>query len=132
MTDIAAYGTWKSPISAADVARGATKVGFPSFAGEEVWWQESRPADGGRVTIVASAGPADEPRELLAAPWYARTRVHEYGGRSYLPVPSADEPGRFDLVFANFADQRLYLLSTADADGAGGADRPTPTPLTPA
>jgi hypothetical protein len=47
MTDIAAYGTWKSPISAADVARGATKVGFPSFAGEEVWWQESRPDEGG-------------------------------------------------------------------------------------
>ena len=118
MTDIAAYGTWKSPISAADVARGATKVGFLSFAGQEVWWQESRPAEGGRVTIVASAGPADKPRELLAAPWYARTRVHEYGGRSYLPVPSADEPGRFDLVFANFADQRLYRQQGAGA-GAG-------------
>src|SRR5580693_4681550 len=125
MTDIAAYGTWKSPISAADVARGATKVGFPSFAGEEVWWQESRPDEGGRVTIMASAGPADEPRELLAAPWYARTRVHEYGGRSYLPVPSADEPGRFDLVFANFADQRLYRQPGTGA-GAGN-----PTPLTP-
>jgi dipeptidyl aminopeptidase/acylaminoacyl peptidase len=125
MTDIAAYGTWKSPISAADVARGATKVGFPSFAGGEVWWQESRPAEGGRVTIMASAGPSDEPRELLAAPWYARTRVHEYGGRSYLPVPSAAEPGRFDLVFANFTDQRLYRLSGT------GADAGDPTPLTP-
>jgi dipeptidyl aminopeptidase/acylaminoacyl peptidase len=125
MTDIAAYGTWKSPISAADVARGATKVGFPSFAGGEVWWQESRPAEGGRVTIMASSGPGDEPRELLAAPWYARTRVHEYGGRSYLPVPSAAEPGRYDLVFANFTDQRLYRL------GAAGADAGEPAPLTP-
>jgi dipeptidyl aminopeptidase/acylaminoacyl peptidase len=122
MTDIAAYGTWKSPISAADVARGAMAVGFPCIAGGEVWWQERRPAEGGRVTIMASAGPVDEPRELLAAPWYARTRVHEYGGRSYLPVPSASEPGRFDLVFANFADQRLYRLPA----GAG-----TPAPLTP-
>jgi dipeptidyl aminopeptidase/acylaminoacyl peptidase len=125
MTEIAAYGSWKSPISAADVARGAMSVAFPAIAGDEVWWQESRPAEGGRVTIMASAGPADEPRELLPAPWYARTRVHEYGGRSYLPVPSA-EPGRFDLVFANFADQRLYRLS-----GASGAG-PTPVPLTPA
>ena len=74
---------------------------------------------------MASAGPADEPRELLAAPWYARTRVHEYGGRSYLPVPSADEPGRFDLVFANFADQRLYRLP------GPGRGRAKPTPLTP-
>jgi dipeptidyl aminopeptidase/acylaminoacyl peptidase len=124
MTEIAAYGSWKSPISAADVARGAVSVAFPAIAGDEVWWQESRPAEGGRVTIMASAGPAHEPRELLPAPWYARTRVHEYGGRSYLPVPSA-EPGRFDLVFANFADQRLYRLSAAS--GAG----PTPVPLTP-
>ena len=125
MTEIAAYGTWKSPISAADVARGATAVAFPALAGDEVWWLEGRPAEGGRVTIMASAGPAHEPRELLPAPWNARTRVHEYGGRSYLPVPSA-EPGRFDLVFANFADQRLYRLSAAS--GAG----PTPLPLTPA
>ena len=124
MTEIAAYGTWKSPISAADVARGAMSVAFPAIAGDEVWWQESRPAEGGRVTIMASAGPADEPRELLSAPWYARTRVHEYGGRSYLPVPSA-EPGQFDLVFANFADQRLYRHSAA----SGAA--PGPVPLTP-
>jgi len=125
MTEVAAYGTWKSPISAPDVARGATPVGFPSFAGDEVWWQESRPAEGGRVTIMASAGPSDEPRELLAGPWYARTRVHEYGGRSYLPVPSAGAPGRFDLVFANFTDQRLYRLPGA------GREAGEPAPLTP-
>ncbi|HEX4091170.1 MAG TPA: prolyl oligopeptidase family serine peptidase [Trebonia sp.] len=122
MTAIDAYGTWKSPISAADVAQGTTAVGFPSIAGDEVWWQEGRPAEGGRVTIMASAGPSDEPRELLAAPWNARTRVHEYGGKSYLPVPSEAEPGRFDLVFANFADQRLYLLSATGEE---------PEPLTP-
>ena len=124
MTEIAAYGTWKSPISAADVARGSVSVTFPAIAGDEVWWQESRPAEGGRVTIMASAGPDREPRELLPAPWNARTRVHEYGGRSYLPVPSA-EPGRFDLVFANLADQRLYRLSAASGAGT------TPLPLTP-
>ena len=128
MTEIAAFGTWNSPISAADVARGTVSVSFPAIAGDEVWWQESRPAEGGRVTIMASAGPAREPRELLPAPWYARTRVHEYGGRSYLPVPSA-EPGRFDLVFANFANQRLYRLSAASE--AGPTPTPAPVPLTP-
>jgi dipeptidyl aminopeptidase/acylaminoacyl peptidase len=126
MTDVAAYGTWKSPISAADVARGAAGVSFPSFAGGEVWWQERRPSEGGRTTIMASAGAAAEPRELLPAPWNARNRVHEYGGRSYLPVPSLSLAGGFDLVFANFADQRLY--------GAGGAVDAgiEPVPLTPA
>jgi len=125
MTKIAPYGTWESPISATDVARGAMSVAFPSIAGEEVWWQESRPAEGGRVTIMASAGAGEEPRELLPAPWYARNRVHEYGGRSYLPVPSASGRG-CDLVFANFADQRLYLVRGARLDGGA------PEPLTPA
>jgi len=124
MTEIVAYGCWKSPISAADVAKGAVAVDFPAIAGDEVWWQERRPAEGGRVTVMASAGQAHEPRELLPGPWNARTRVHEYGGRSYLPVPSV-EPGRFDLVFANFADQRLYRLSAASGAGL------MPVPLTP-
>ena len=32
---------------------------------------------------------------LLPAPWNARTRVHEYGGLSYLPIPrSALRPGQ--------------------------------------
>jgi len=121
MTEIAPYGSWKSPISAADVASGVVAVSFPAAAGDEVWWQESRPAEGGRVTIMAAGGGDEAPRELLPAPWYARTRVHEYGGRSFLPVPAGAGAG-FDLVFANFADQRLYRAS---ADGGA------PAPLTP-
>jgi dipeptidyl aminopeptidase/acylaminoacyl peptidase len=126
MTDIAPYGTWKSPISAADVTRGGTSVTYPSITSDEVWWQEGRPAEGGRVTIMASAGAGSTPRELLPAPWNARTRVHEYGGKSYLPVPSMSLAGGFDLVFANFADQRLYAMGAAAADGG------EPVPLTPA
>ena len=126
MTEMAAYGTWKSPISAADVAGGATGVTYPSVAGGEVWWQERRPSENGRVAIVASAGASEEPRELLPAPWNARTRVHEYGGKSYLPVPSMSLAGGFDLVFANFADQRLYAAGGAVEAGI------EPVPLTPA
>jgi dipeptidyl aminopeptidase/acylaminoacyl peptidase len=53
--------------------------------------------------------------DLLPAPWDARTRVHEYGGRSYLPLPDGD------IIFANFDDQRLYRLAPGE----------TPLPLTP-
>ncbi len=123
MTIIAPYGTWESPISAADVARGKARLSFPSIAGDEVWWQESRPAEAGRVTVMAAGrdGGGRDPRELLPAPWYARTRVHEYGGRAYLPVPSASGAGDgYDLVFANFADQRLYVLSGPVGPGAPG------------
>ena len=126
MTEMAAYGTWKSPISAADVARGAVPVSYPDIAGGEVWWQERRPSEGGRTTIVASAGASGEPRELLPAPWNARNRVHEYGGKSYLPVPSLSLAGGFDLVFANFTDQRLYAAGGAVEAGI------EPVPLTPA
>jgi dipeptidyl aminopeptidase/acylaminoacyl peptidase len=126
MTQTAAYGTWTSPISAADAARGAVAVSYPSAAGGEVWWQERRPSEGGRTAIVASAGPGAEPRELLPAPWNARSRVHEYGGKSYLAVPSLSLAGGFDLVFASFADQRLYAVGGAEAEGGD------PVPLTPA
>jgi dipeptidyl aminopeptidase/acylaminoacyl peptidase len=122
MTEIAPYGSWKSPISAADVATGSVSVAFPAAAGDDVWWQESRPAEGGRVTIMAAGPGGEAPRELLPAPWYARSRVHEYGGRSFLPVPSPSGTG-FDLVFANFADQRLYRSGVT-----GGGE---PAALTP-
>jgi dipeptidyl aminopeptidase/acylaminoacyl peptidase len=131
MTETAAYGTWKSPISAADVAKGAVGLSFPSIAGGEVWWQERRPSEGGRTAIVAAAGETGAPRELLPAPWNARNRVHEYGGQSYLAVPSLSLAGGFDLVFANFADQRLYAAagSVEAGDGEAGTG---PVPLTPA
>src|SRR5262245_46650781 len=121
MTMIAPYGSWESPITAADVARGQVPLSFPAVAGDEAWWQEGRPDEGGRTAILASPGAGATPRELLPAPHYARTRVHEYGGRAYLPVPLPG--GGFDLVFANFADQRLYRAPTSGAFEA--------TPLTP-
>jgi dienelactone hydrolase len=105
----APYGSWPSPISAADVARARLRLSHPTVHGDQVWWQETRPEMGGRTTIVRSG------TELLPAPWNARTRVHEYGGRSYLPLPGGD------LVFANYDDQRLYRVS----------DGRTPLPLTP-
>ena len=125
MQQIAPYGTWTSPITAADVATAGSRFAFPHFAGAEVWWQEGRPAEGGRTTIMA-AGPSGPARELLPPPWNARNRVHEYGGKSFLPVPAADGAGGFDLVFANFADQRLYRVS------APASASSEPAPLTPA
>jgi dipeptidyl aminopeptidase/acylaminoacyl peptidase len=95
------YGEWPSPITAADVARGHIRLSFPTIAGSSILWQETRPAEGGRQTVVCQ-GADGISRDLVPAPWNARTRVHEYGGRSYLPVADG-------LLFANFADQRLYL-----------------------
>src|SRR5713226_6864003 len=79
----APYGEWPSPITAAMVASGRVRLSFPTVIGTCLWWQEEQPGDG-RVTVM-HAGLDGEPRELLPAPWGARTRVHEYGGLSYLP-----------------------------------------------
>jgi dipeptidyl aminopeptidase/acylaminoacyl peptidase len=125
-------GTWPSPITAADVAGQYRQVSFPVTIDGEVWWQETLPGELGRTTVV-HLGATGKPRQVLAAPWNARTRVHEYGGRSYLPVrtPRRDSGQSWAIVFANLADQRLYLADEPAADGAGTTPRPlTPAPLT--
>jgi len=124
-------GTWPSPITAEDVASQYRQVSFPVTIDGEVWWQETLPGELGRTTVV-HLGAAGKPRQVLSAPWNARTRVHEYGGRSYLPVRAARRGGgqSWAIVFANFADQRLYLADEPGADGAGTTPRPlTPAPL---
>ncbi len=122
------YGAWPSPITAAQVAAGRTAVAHPLVAGGAVWWQQDLPDEGGRTTIMR-CGAGGQARMVLPAPWSARTRVHEYGGCSYLPVPApagrGDGPGPW-FVFANFDDQRLYLAGPEVAEGAG-----EPAPLTP-
>ena len=127
VTATAPYGEWESPISAAALAVHGHPVAGGGFAlagggtptGEEIWWLELRPAEGGRYA-VRRLGRDGEPEDVLPAPWNARTRVHEYGGGAW--VATADG----DVVFAEFADQRLYRSTP------GGEPRPlTPTPPQP-
>ncbi|NUS04133.1 MAG: S9 family peptidase, partial [Nonomuraea sp.] len=105
---------WPSPISAQDVAAAGLRPGWPVALGGRVWWTEDRPGEGGRTAIVRR-DPDGTRHDLLPAPWSARTRVHEYGGRPYAVTPDGD------VVFAAQADQRLYIL------GKNGE----PKPLTP-
>jgi dipeptidyl aminopeptidase/acylaminoacyl peptidase len=113
------YGAWRSPLSAADVAAGKVQLAWPRLVDGEVWWQEARPAEGGRSVVVRRrADGAVE--DVLPSPWNARTRVHEYGGRPWLVVDAA-------LVFVNFADQRLWRLENGAEPVAL-----TPEPSTPA
>ncbi len=111
----APYGAWPSPIGAAEVAAGGVRLSGPVPVGDDVWWAEARPADGGRVVVVRR-DPAGTVSDVLPGGWSARTRVHEYGGTAWLPLPDGG------LVFANWSDQRVYRLDA-------GSD--TPVPLTP-
>ena len=117
--ETAPYGEWPSPISGADVARMQVSLAFPTMVGTSVWWQEGRPSEGGRQGVVC-LDPDGTRWDLLPMPWNARTRVHEYGGKSFLALPDG-------LVFANFDDQRLYRAGAGARAGAG-----EPSPLTAA
>jgi len=113
------FGTWTSPITAQVVATQGLRLGAPVVDGSDVYWLEGRPAEGGRNVLVRRA--ADGTLHELTPPGFnVRTRVHEYGGGAYVVH-------RGLVVFANFADQRLYRLDAGPA--AGGAL--TPLPLTP-
>ncbi|HXP20858.1 MAG TPA: prolyl oligopeptidase family serine peptidase [Streptosporangiaceae bacterium] len=128
------YGAWPSPITAAQVARGRARLTFPTVIGASTWWQEDQPNAGGRATIM-HCGADGVPTALLPPPWNPRTRVHEYGGLSYLVVPptgatagdsAAGQAAGLPIVFANWADQRLYLAGPGVPEGTS-----QPVPLTP-
>jgi dipeptidyl aminopeptidase/acylaminoacyl peptidase len=112
----APFGSWRSPISAAAIASHALPLSSPALIDGDVYWLEGKPLEGGRVTVVRLT-PDGARTELTPAPYYVRTRVHEYGGAAYLAAHQGT------VFFSNFADQRLYRQD------AGQAPRPiTPEP----
>ncbi|MDP9397888.1 MAG: prolyl oligopeptidase family serine peptidase [Actinomycetota bacterium] len=116
------YGAWPSPVTSRQVAAGGRLLGFPRLVGDEVWWTEGRPQEGGRVALVGSSADGGDVRDVLPAPWSARSRVHEYGGMPWVAVTGPSGPA---VVFASYDDQRLFRR-----DLAGGPGKPL-TPLAP-
>ena len=117
----APYGSWSSPITAESLAQASVSMSDLRTQAGAVFWRESRPAEGGRQVLMrrSSAGAI----EALTPPGFnVRTRVHEYGGNAYLVT----ERG---VVFANFADQRLYWQAFSESNKA---DTPAPVAVTEA
>ena len=111
------YGSWPSPISASMVAAsgtGSSALPREVQADESgVYWIELRPEEGGR--FVLQHLDADGSVNTLTPEGYSvRTRVHEYGGGSFLLAHGT-------IFFSNEADQRLYRQDQGDA----------PHPITP-
>lgn len=81
---VAPYGAWRSPLSAEDAARSghrysALAIGRDVNGDAVVWWAETRPAEGGRIAVVAAVPGA--PAEDVGPPTLGiRSRVNEYGG----------------------------------------------------
>jgi dipeptidyl aminopeptidase/acylaminoacyl peptidase len=105
----APFGSWRSPIAPAAVARAGVRLGEPAL-GEDgaAWWLERRPLESGRTAIVRDGD------DLTPPEFNVRTRVHEYGGGAWLLHGET-------VVFSHWDDQRLYRLDP------GGS----PVPITP-
>lgn len=119
MVSTGAYGTWPSPIGAALAASRDGRPEYVGAVGDELWWTEPRPAEAGRRALVRRL--ADGTTAELPAPWNARSRVIEYGGRPWAGAERAE--GGPLVVFVHFDDQRLYAYAP---DGPR-----EPWPLTP-
>jgi len=103
---VAPYGSWASPIAARQIAEGSIGLLEPHLAGGSVYWLEVRPTEAGRYVVVRWDDDGTI-TDMLPPPFSARTRVHEYGGGSFLP--RGDQVG-----FVNFADQRMYLVAEGE------------------
>lgn len=113
-TQVAPYGSWKSPITSDLIVQGSIGVGQVALDGADVYWIEMRPSEGGRNCIVGRT-PDGQTADVTPLPFNARTRVHEYGGGDYTVHDGT-------VYFSNFTDQRFYRRSP-DSD---------PQPITPA
>ena len=113
MPTILPYGAWPSPITAELITGRQVGLASPWLDGDLVYWTESRPLEGGRVTLIRR-DPDGSLTELTPAPFNLRTRVHEYGGRPFTAQGGV-------VVGVEFKDQRIHRLA------AGAA----PVPLTP-
>jgi hypothetical protein len=49
----APFGSWSSPITADLIVSKSVSIGEVFVGGDDVWWSEARPEEGGRVQVVA-------------------------------------------------------------------------------
>jgi len=110
---VAPYGSWKSPITSDLTVAETVKLMEIMLDGEDVYWIEMRPSEGGRHVVVRRS-PDGVTADVTPPGFNARTRVHEYGGGSYLVDAGT-------VCFSNFDDQRLYRQRPGEA----------PQPITP-
>ena len=80
--------------------RPTSGLGQVALDGEDIYWIELRPPEGGRYVIVRRT-PDGRTSDMTPSPFNARTRVHEYGGGAFVVADGT-------VYFSNFADQRLY------------------------
>ncbi len=112
-TLIAPYGSWRSPITSDLIVSATVGLGQTALDGDDIYWLEIRPSEGGRSCIVRRS-PDGRIEDITPAGFNARTRVHEYGGGDFIVHQGT-------VYFSNFTDQRLYRQARGEE----------PRPITP-
>lgn len=98
----APFGSWASPLTSDLIVAASISLLDVLLDGEDVYWVEGRPQEGGRYVLVHRL-PDGTTVDVNPPQFNARTRVHEYGGGAAVV--------RHGVVYAsNFTDQRLYRL----------------------
>ncbi|MBH8560700.1 S9 family peptidase [Nostoc sp. CENA67] len=98
--EVASYGSWRSPITTDLMTARTIGLGQIALDGEDIYWSELRPSELGRTVVVRQTAN-HQIQDVIPTPFNVRTRVHEYGGSSFLVVDGT-------VYFSNFTDQRLY------------------------
>ena len=79
---IAPYGSWKSPITATAIASESFGLAQVAIDGDDLYWTETRPWEGGRSVIVRQSEDG-QMSDVTPAGFNVRNRVHEYGGGAF-------------------------------------------------
>ncbi len=110
---IAPYGSWKSPLTATAIASESFGLAQVAIDGDDLYWTETRPWEGGRSVIVRQTADGTT-SDVTPEDFNVRNRVHEYGGGTFTVHDGI-------VYFTNDSDQRVYSQMPGEA----------PTPLTP-
>ncbi|MGI2854644.1 prolyl oligopeptidase family serine peptidase [Shewanella algae] len=99
----AAYGSWVSPLGAAEVYGSASVIGELQSVGDAIYFSESSPAEGGKVGIKRLE--KDGSITSVVAPAFGiGSRVHEYGGGDFLGIGQS-------LFVTKGQDQLFYRIA---------------------
>ena len=101
------YGSWDSPITSDLITSSSVRLGNIRIDGENTYWIESCPDEGGRNTIKKYSASGDQ-KSMLETPFNVRSGVHEYGGGEFIVHEG-------NVYFSNIKDHQIYLLGNSKA-----------------
>lgn len=99
----APHGSWKSPITSDMIVAQSIGLSEVRFDGDDIYWLESRPQEGGRSVIVRYVTWNSSSEDVTPEGFNVRTRAHEYGGGAWTVADGM-------IYFSNNADGRLYRM----------------------